>query len=165
MIKLTELHQSPYSTKGATSCSQKNMTFSIEETDRQIREQLFRVELDDKVFPNHIHGLKKCDFLFLYRSKDNTNMERVLFMCLIELKGKHIDEEAIPQLRSTFENIEIPNETIRYAFVVASKNDMPSAKTSRQKYMREFKQKYNAIFDMKNVHMKKCFNELCKVIT
>ncbi|MCE3268941.1 MAG: hypothetical protein K0R49_1193 [Burkholderiales bacterium] len=82
-----------------------------------------------------------------------------IFSCFIELKGKHI-EHAVEQLEASLQNFEATGK--KYAFVVASKNEFPSAKTDRQKFEKMFKKNYNCSFDMKNIKMSKQIEELIK---
>lgn len=149
MIATIEIRRKGNCVEKSNACSEGGKRFEIININGTDKEKLIKIKVDKCVFNDNDHGIKKCDYLF--------ELENV-FVCFVELKGKHISE-AVCQIETTLCNIKT-SAVKKYAFIVASKNDMPTAKTERQKYERMFKEKYQTKFDMKNAKMFKDINDL-----
>ena len=132
----------------SNACSENERRFEITGS-QSGRQNLFRIKVDKCIY-NDSDVLKRCDYIF--ELKDS-------FSCFVELKGKHI-KDAVLQLNSSLQEFSAEVSGKKYAFIVASKNELPNAKTERQKWERMFKTKYDAKFDMKNAKMSKHIDEL-----
>jgi|GEM_PF-5141576 len=134
-------------TNGATSCNENGRKFEIISTTREERQNLKIVKVDGCMFIDS-DAITRCDYIFMYDQ---------IFSCFVELKGTDINH-AVIQLKSSLQNISVNGK--KYAFVVASKNDLPDAKTQKQKWQKMFKIEYNTTFDMKNNLMLKHVDNL-----
>lgn len=146
---MINLNNSNYSSciTNSNTCAENKRRFEIIDATKAEQQNLLRAKVDDCIY-NSSHNIKRCDYIF--ELKD-------VFSCFIELKGKHI-RDAVAQLESSLQNFLVSGK--KHAFVVASKNEFPNAKTERQKLERMFKTKYDTSFDMKNILMSKSINEL-----
>ncbi len=135
-------------TTNSHSCEENKKRFEIRATADE-RKNLLKIQVDGCVY-NDSHSKKRCDYIFMLKD---------VFSCFIELKGKHI-EDAVEQLEASLQNFEVTGK--KHAFVVASENEFPNAKTSRQKFEKMFKIKHDCSFDMKNMKMVKHIGDLRK---
>lgn len=134
-------------TNGSTSCYENGRKFEITSTTREERQNLKIVKVDGCIYIDS-NAITRCDYIFMYDQ---------IFSCFVELKGTDINH-AVIQLESSLQNILVNGK--KYAFIVASKNDLPDAKTQKQKWQKMFKIKYETKFDMKNNTLSKPINEL-----
>ena len=147
---MTKINLGDYSqciTNGSTACNENGRKFEITGTTHEERQNLAKVKVDDCIYTSS-HTITRCDYLFIYNKT---------FSCFIELKGTDINH-AVIQLESSLQNISVNGK--KYAFVVANRNDLPDAKTQKQKWQRMFKTKYETIFEMKNNTLSKSIDEL-----
>ncbi|MCC2644975.1 MAG: hypothetical protein K0R94_753 [Burkholderiales bacterium] len=135
-------------TTSSHSCEENKRRFEINSTLEE-RKNLRKIKVDGCVY-NSSHIEKRCDYIFIFKE---------IFSCFIELKGKDI-KHAVAQLETSLQNFEVTGK--KHAFIVASANEFPSAKTDRQRFEKMFKKNYNCSFDMKNIKMSKQIEDLIK---
>ncbi|MBP9742883.1 MAG: hypothetical protein KBD37_05945 [Burkholderiales bacterium] len=134
-------------TEFKTSCQENNVKFTIKNATAEDRKNLVRIKVDSCLFDGSDSRLR-CDYLFQFADK---------FSCFVELKGTDI-EHAVKQLQSSLQHIKTNGK--RYAYVIAKNYKVPKIDAQKKKWILDFKNKYNAAFDMKSLLMEKAIGNL-----